>query len=298
MAGIRQILQRRKAADSVRRITRTMEMISTAKYKSYQNKRHSVVEYYDALAQIGYLLVTPQEPIDHPLLKENNSGNSALLAVGSSRGMCGAYNNHISALVDVHIRAAAGAGKKLDIYTTESRLTGLLGYHNITPKKIYPDLDQATAGHHLDNIAGEFVEQYIAGKIDSFNIVYMRYYSASSQQAQTLTILPLTELIDNLTTRATVIWPWGKISFEDFILSPAAFEIIKNLAKTIVRSSIEACFVDAALSEYLARMMAMRNATDNAETMIKELTNSYNYARQSQITGELLDIVSGTGALQ
>ncbi|MFA6176706.1 MAG: ATP synthase F1 subunit gamma [Phycisphaerae bacterium] len=298
MAGIRLILQRRKAADSVRRITRTMEMISTARYKSYQNKRNSVVEYHDALAQIGYLLVTPQEPIDHPLLKENNSGNSAILAVGSSRGLCGAYNSYVSSLVDIHIRAAKDAGKTLDIYATESRLTSLLHYHNITPKEIYPDLDKATSGNHLDNIAEEFVKQYMAGKIDSFNIVYMRYYSASCQQAQTLTILPLTELIDNLTTRATVIWPWGKISFEDFILSPAAFEIIKNLAKTIVRSSIESCLVDAAMSEYLARMIAMRNATDNAEDMIKELTNDYNYARQSQITGELLDIVSGTGALQ
>jgi F-type H+-transporting ATPase subunit gamma len=298
MAGIRQILQRRKAADSVRRITRTMEMISTAKYKSYQNKRRSVVEYHDALAQIGYLLVTPQEPIDHPLLKENNSGNSAILAVGSSRGLCGAYNSYVSALVDVHVRAAAKAGKTLDIYATESRLMSLLSYHHITPKKIYPDIDKVTSGNQIDNIAGEFVEQYMAGKIDSFSIVYMRYYSASSQQAQTLTILPLTDLIDNLTTRATVIWPWGNLSFEDFILSPAAFEIIKGLARTIVRSSIESCLVDAALSEFLARMIAMRNATDNAESMIKELTNDYNYARQSQITGELLDIVSGTGALQ
>jgi F-type H+-transporting ATPase subunit gamma len=125
----------------------------------------------------------------------------------------------------------------------------------------------------------------------------MRYYSASSQRAQTLTILPLTELITDLTIRTTVIWPWTP-SFEDFYLSPSANEIIKAIAKTIVRSSIESCFIDAALSENLARMIAMRNATKNAEDMIKELTNDYNCARQGQITGELLDIVSGTGALQ
>ena len=273
-------------------------MISTARYKSYQNKRKAIFEYHNVLSQITYLLVTSQEPIDHPLLKENNSGNSAILAISSSRGLCGAYNSYIAAMVDVHIKAAAQAGKTLDVYATEGRLMSLLNYRHITPKKIYPDIEKATGINEFNDIAEEFVDQYMEGKIDSFGIVYMRYYSATSQQAQTLTILPLTELIDNLTTRATVIWPWGKISFEDFILSPAAFELIKELARTIVRSSIETCFVDAALSEYLARMVAMRNATENAETMIKELTNDYNYARQSLITGELLDIVSGTGALQ
>ena len=297
MAGIRQILQRRKAADSVRRITRTMEMVSIARYKAYQNKRKSVVEYHDALAQIGYLLVTSQKPLEHPLLKENNSGRSAILVVGSSRGLCGAYNSHISDLVNVHIETAARFGKTLDIYATQSRLLSALNYRQIKPKKIYCDIDKAVNTTQIDEIADEFVEQYIAGQIDFFRIVYMRYYSASSQQAQTLTILPLTELITDLTARTTVIWPWT-LSFEDFYLSPSANEIIKAIAKMIVRSSVESCLVDAALSENLARMIAMRNATKNAEDMIKELTNDYNCARQGQITGELLDIVSGTGALQ
>lgn len=297
MAGIRQILHRRKAVNNIRRITRTMEMISTAKYKAYHNKRNAAVEYHNALAQIGYLLVTPQTPIDHPLLKENNSNCSAVLAIGSSRGLCGSYNSHISGLVDVHIKNASNIGKKLDIYATDSRLLSAFNYRHITPQKIYRNVDVMFDTTQLDEMTNDFIDQYMAGKIDSFDIAYMRYYSASSQQAQTLTILPITELIDNLTTRATVIWPW-KLSFEDFFLSPSASEVIKGLAKIIVRSSIEACLMDAALSEHLARMVAMRNATDNAEDMIKELSNEYNVARQSQITGELLDIVSGTGALE
>jgi F-type H+-transporting ATPase subunit gamma len=297
MAGLRQILHRRKAVNNVRRITRTMEMISTARYKVYSNKRTAVVEYHNALAQVGYLLVTPQKPIEHPLLKENNSNHSAILALGSSRGLCGAYNNYVSNLVDAHIKTAVQLGKSLDIYATRSRLLSLLNYHRITPKKIYPDIDKSLDTTQIDEIADEFIDQYTAGHINHFSIVYTRYYSASRQQVQTLTILPLTELIDNLTTRATVIWPW-KLSFEDFYLSPSAFEIANAFARTIVRSSIKACFTDAALSEHLARMIAMRNATDNADDMIKQLTNDYNRARQTQITGELLDIISGTGALQ
>ncbi|HBG27016.1 MAG: hypothetical protein A2Y10_20125 [Planctomycetes bacterium GWF2_41_51] len=296
MAGIRQILQRRKAADSIRRITRTMEMVSTAKYRTYHNRRDAVADYENALSQIGYLLVTSQKPVDHPLLKHNDANRSAVLAVGSARGLCGAYNNHILHLLEVHIKNASRFGRDLDIYATESRLLNLLNYRGIKPKKIYPNIDKSLEGFGIDEITDTFIEQYIAGKIDTFDIVYMQYFSASNQNVQTMTILPLTELIDNLTTSLTAIWPYD-ISFEEFYLSPDAFEVIKGLARIIVRASIEFCFMDAALSEHLARMVAMRSATENAENMIKQLTNEYNSARQSQITGDLLDIVGGTGAL-
>jgi len=297
MAGTRQIQQRCKAVNNIRRVTRTMEMISTAKYKAYHNKRNAVVEYHNALAQIGYLLVTPQKPLDHPLLKKNTSNRTALLAVGSTRGLCGTYNDYIYQLVKANIQTASRLGKKPDIYATDGRLTGILNYHHIKLQKIYRNTDEILATGQLDEITNDFIEQYMAGFIDNFGVVYMRYYSPSSQRPETLTILPLTELIGNLTTRSTVIWPW-ELSFEDFYLSPPASEIIKSLAWIIVRSSIEACLTDAAISEHLARMITMKNATENAEDMIKELTNDYNRARQSQITGELLDIISGTGALQ
>lgn len=297
MAGMRQILQRRRAADSIRRITRTMEMVSTAKYKTYHNRRDIAAEYENALSQIGYLLVTSQEPIDHPVLKTNKSNRSAVLAAGSTRGLCGAYNNHISRLVDVHIKNAAQFKHDLDIYATDSRLLSMLAYRGIKPEKVYPNIDKCLEGIGIDEITDTCIDRYIAGEIDTFDIVYMQYFSASSQSVQTMTILPLPELIDNLTTRSVPIWPYD-VSFEDFYLSPKAFEVIKGLARIIVRASVEFCFMDAALSEHLARMVAMRSATENAENMIKQLTNEYNVARQSQITGDLLDIVGGTGALQ
>lgn len=297
MAGIRQTLRRSKAVDNIRRVTRTMEMISTAKYKTYHNKRNAVVEYHNALAQIGYLLATSQKPIDHPLLKENSSGRTTILTVGSTRGLCGSYNDQIYRIVNANIQIASLLGKELDIYATDSRLIHTLNYHRIKPQKIYRNTDEILASDQLDEITNYFIEQYVARNIDRFGIVYMRYYSASSQKPETLSILPLTELIDDLTIRSTIIWPW-KYTFEDFYLSPSASEIIKRLARIIMRSSIETCLMDAALSEHLARMIAMRNATENAEDMIKELTNEYNRARQGQITSELLDIVSGTGALQ
>ena len=297
MAGTRQIIQRRKAVENIRRITRTMEMISTARYKSYFNKRVAVVDYHDALARMGYLLITSQKPIEHPLLKENKSGRWVVLALGSNRGLCGQFNDSVYRMVEVHAKRAKELKKNLEIYATESRLLGILDYHRMKPAKVYTDFEEMPSDELIELMAGDFVRQYIAGTLDYFGIVYMRFSSVTSQQVQTLNILPIAELVDDLVTRAKVIWPW-ELSFENFYLSPSAEEVIEGLATMMVRYSIKRCFMDAALSEHVARMVAMRNATDNADEMIKELTAEYNRARQASITGELLDIIGGTGALE
>jgi F-type H+-transporting ATPase subunit gamma len=297
MASIRQIFVRRKAVDSIRRMTRTLEMVSTARYKAYSSRWALTEAYRDALARIGYLLSTAERPLNHPLWKENASGKTALLAIGSRKGLCGSYNNELFRLLEVHLHLAQEAGRQLDIYVPRCRLEPIMAFHGVTPKEVLTDLAEMPTDPQIYAIADRFVDQYIAGEIDSFGVVYMRYYSASSQQAQTLTILPLLELIDNLTTRSHVIWPWD-LTFEDFYMSPSAEAIVEGLARMLVHHSIRSCFMDAALSEHLARMVAMRSATENAEDMIKELTADYNRARQTQITSELLDIVGAMEVLE
>jgi F-type H+-transporting ATPase subunit gamma len=296
MAAIRQILQRKKAASNICRITKTMEMISTAKFKSYNRLWQAASDYHNALARAGYLMTTGEVALEHPLLSVRTGQKRAVLAVGSSRGLCGSYNTEVYKLLAVHLRMAQAEGKQLDIYLPESRLQNSLSHYGITPKKVYTTLDELPTYLQIEEIADDFVEQYIRGDLEHFSMVYMHYHSASSQQAQSLTILPLTDLIAELATRSTAIWPW-KLSFDDFYCSPPIYKSVEALAKMIVSAWISACFMDAALSEHFARMVAMRNATDNAEQMIKDLTTEYNRARQTQITGELLDIIGGTGAL-
>ncbi len=296
MAAIRQILQRRRAASNICRITKTMEMISTAKFKSYNRLWQAASDYHDALARAGYLMTTGEVALEHPLMSARTGQKRAVLAVGSTRGLCGSYNNEVFKLLAVHMKMAEAAGKQLDIYLPESRLLNSLTHYGVTPKKVYTNLDDLPTFIQVEEIADDFIEQYIKGDLEQFSMVYMHYHSASSQLAQTLTILPVTDLIAELSTRSTPIWPW-KLTFDDFYFSPPIHRSVEELAKMIVSAWISACFMDAALSEHFARMVAMRNATDNAEQMIKDLTTEYNRARQTQITGELLDIIGGTGAL-
>ena len=271
-------------------------MMSTAKYKAYRERWAATVDFYEALARAAFLLVTPAEPIDHPLLKENSSGTAAILAIGSNRGLCGSFNNRICRHVIEHLREANERGRKLDIYATGARLVRILNSHNITLTNVYNDIQEMPTDSQLDQISQFFSSQYMEGRLDHFGVVYMRFFSATSQQAQTLTVMPLTELIDDLTTRARVIWPWD-YTFEDFYLSPHADQVVESLAKMIMRSSIQNCFMEAELSEHVARMIAMRSATENADDMIRQLTGDYNRARQTHITAELLDIIGPTGVV-
>jgi F-type H+-transporting ATPase subunit gamma len=297
MVGIRQILQRRRAVTNISRLTRTMQIVSTAMFKSYYRKWQNDADYNDALVQAGYLLVTSQTPLGHPLLRINSSGRTAILVIGSKAGLCGAYNANIWHLLEAHLQMAQAAGKKLEIYASASRLVQILNSRGVTPVKVYADLNDLPSDRQIRELAEPFIDQYIHGQLDAFSLVYMGFHSPAHQQAQTMTVMPLTEMIDHQITRAKAIWPWEQ-TFEDFIMSPSPREIIESLGAMILHGAIRACFLDAILSEHVARMVAMRMATKNAEDMIRDLTAHYNRERQTQITGELLDIISGMGALK
>lgn len=296
MAGMRQLLQRKKAVANICKVTRTMEMISTSKYKGLFNSWSESVGFYNSLAQLAYLLITAEEPISHPLAGENESDSMAVIVIGSNRGLCGSYNHNIFKLLDIHVKRAKRLKKKLKVYVYGRKVVSQLNYRGIEIAEVYDDFEEVPDYKQAWKIADDFSTMYQKGEIGYLGVVYTRFYSVASQHAQTLTILPVTELIDDLTTRATVIWPW-ELSFEDFDLSPGAWEIFDSSARMMIRSSIVSCFRDAALSENLARIVAMRSATDNADKMINELSVQYNRARQSQITNELLDITGGVEAM-
>ncbi len=297
MSNTRRILKRRSAADNIAKVTGTMETISAVRYRQYFIQWQEGRAFYDALAQLAYLVVSAEQPIDHPLMKPPASKTQVVLVIGSDRGLCGAYNNDLYRQIDTHVKMAKRFGRELVFYAKGRKVVGYLEHHGIRPARVFDEFAEIPTVEQTRTIADEFTQQYLAGQIGRLGVVYNRFFSAASQKVQTLTVLPVAELIDDLTTRATVIWPW-ELNFEDFMLLPSAAEIFEGLSRMIIRTSILDCFMEAAVSEHLSRVVCMRNATDNAEEMIKELSKDYNRARQAQITVELLDIVSGVESMK
>lgn len=297
MKGIREIDQRRKAAQNIGRLTRTMQVVSTARFKTLHRQRTAEVDYIEALAQAGYLLVGSEASVDHPLFKTNNSGKRALLVLGSKGGLCGGYNNQLWYMIRRHIEKAKEDGVPLEIAAPASRLVQVIRSRNVPISRVFEDVADLPTDVQIEHMAEHFVEQYVAGELDSFGVVYMHFHSAGTQRPQTQDILPLPKLVDHLVKRTDTIWPWD-LGFKDFECSPSAAEMVESLTNIIVHGSIRACFVDALLSEHVARMVAMRAASKNADEMVTDLSQQYNRARQAQITAELLDIIGGTGALR
>ncbi|MBC8379721.1 MAG: ATP synthase F1 subunit gamma [Planctomycetes bacterium] len=295
MANTRQILLRRNAAANISKVTGTMETISAVRYRQYYNQWAEGLAFYDTLAQLAYLMVTAQTAIGHPLMDAPKSKTNALIVIGSDRGLCGAYNSEIFRQIDTHVKMARRFGRELKIYAKGRKVLGYLEHLKIKPVHVYENFSEVPTVEQANEIGDFFMDEYMNGNIGRLGIVYNRFFSPASQKAQTLTVLPVVDLIDDLTTRATVIWPW-ELDFEDFELSPSPERIFETLATMVIRTSILRCFVNASTSEHLSRVVCMRNASDNADDMIKELTKDYNRARQGQITVELLDIVGGVEA--
>lgn len=293
MSSTRQILNRKRAAENISKVTHTMETISAVKYRQHYGPWRQGREFYDALARMAYLMVTAEQTIDNPLLAENESDTRALIVIGSDRGLCGSHNSGIFRLIDTHINLARRFGRKLKVYAKGNRVINYLNGRGVPIEQTYTDFDEVPSPQQARQMGTDFSQQYIDGKIGALSVAYTRFYSPASQRPQTISIFPVAELIDDLTTRATVIWPW-ELEFEDFIVSPSPEEIFGEIVKMIVNTVLSECFLEAALSEHLERVVAMRSATDNANEMIENLSMDYNRARQGQITTDLLDIIGGT----
>ena len=295
MAGTRQILQRRSAAQNISKVTHTMETISSVRYRQYYRMWLEGLEYFNAMAQLSYIIASAHPPILHPLLHTNPSSRHAIFVTGSNRGLCGSYNSNVCRMLDVHLKMAARFKRPLKIYVHGKRIVSFLNQRGIKPERVLDQFDEVPKPEQVAEIADEMTQDFLKGNIGRLGFVYTRFFSPASQQAQTLTILPMLDLIDDLTTRATVIWPWEMV-FDDFLLSPSADDIFDGLSSLMIRTAVAGCFIEAATSEHLSRVTAMRNATDNADEMIEDLTREYNRARQSQITNEMLDIIGGVQA--
>ena len=146
----------------------------------------------------------------------------------------------------------------------------------------------------VEAIANRYLEQYAAGELDRLDVAYTKFVSISKQVAVVETLLPLGSLTDGESGKEKAKEAAG--SMYEFM--PSAESILQEVVPTSFKVKLFKCFLDAAVSEQIARMVAMKSATENASDMIKQLSMTYNRARQSQITGEIMEIIGGVEALK
>jgi F-type H+-transporting ATPase subunit gamma len=290
MAKARALDRRRKSIRSIRKITRTMELISTTQFRRAMNRAVAATAYTRRITKlVGHLARSGLE-VTHPLLLPRPEVKHAtLLVLTANRGLCGGYNSSVMRLANARYRELRETAGELRLEVAGKRGISAFRFRKIKTDETFTHFNDKPSFAEVDVLATRYLVDFTAGALDRLDIVYTKYESASRQQAVVETLLPLTGLEGADEDLPSVETPY------EFL--PSAASILDEVVPMSFRVKLFKCFLDAAVSEQIARMVAMKAATENADGMISSLSMAYNRARQGQITGELLEIIGGAEAL-
>jgi F-type H+-transporting ATPase subunit gamma len=291
MAKARALDKRRKSTRNIRKITRTMELISTARFKRAMDRALAAAAYTRRITALVGRLAQSGLEVTHPLLEPREKTHCALLLmVTANRGLCGGYNSSVLRLALGRYHALKTEVESVRLEASGKRGVSAMRFRGIRPDATFTHFEDKPAFEEVRVIADRYLEAYQAGKIDRLDIAYTRFENLSRQYAVVETLLPLTEL-KGLDSDAR----HGDRAEYEFL--PSAASILDEVVPTSFKVKLFKCFLDAAVSEQIARMRAMKSATENADKIIANLSMTYNRARQTQITSEILEVVSGAEAL-
>ncbi|HUU97130.1 MAG TPA: ATP synthase F1 subunit gamma [Phycisphaerae bacterium] len=318
MAKARAIVQRRKAVRNIHKITRTMQLIATARYqKCYQRAVASkpytakITEMAQAVVEtnaVRELLRALEEQAGDGtpgaasaesdltgrvlrLLKPNEGvGQSVLLTITSNRGLCGAYNASVLRSVVEHRERLLADGITPALEMVGKKGANYMRFLGHELAETITDIEDRIAYGRVAAMAERYMKLYEDHAVARVDVAYMRFHSVGVQRPTVVQLLPI-EPPEATEAEAHRVRP-------DFEFSPPPAVLLARLIPETVKVRLFQYFNDAIVSEQVARMLAMRAATDAAGDMIKYLTRQYNRARQTQITLELADIVGGAEAVR
>jgi F-type H+-transporting ATPase subunit gamma len=292
MAKARAIVKRLKAVKNIRKITRTMELIATGRFKRAMDRASQAAAYTRKISEIVADLSRASLEISHPLLEPRpEPRTTALLALTSNRGLCGGYNAGVLRLVLGRLRETRQSQETLSLEVSGKRGINFLKFQGRAAERTYTQFEDKPTYAEVEQLANRFIQAFTSHAIDRLQVAYTRFESASRQVATLETLLP----IGSLQTQAQKASDERPIEYE---FLPSSGEILEEIVPAAFKARLFKCFLDAAVSEQIFRRVAMKAATENADDMIGSLSQLYNRARQTQITSELSEIIGGAAALE
>ncbi|GIW97491.1 MAG: ATP synthase gamma chain [Pirellulaceae bacterium] len=293
MANIRELDKRRKSIRNIRKITRTMELIATARFKKAMDRAAAANDYTMRMAQIVRDLANAGLETSHPLLEKRPEVRSAtMLMLTSNRGLCGGYNSAVIRAAMQRRDQLRSQSAELDLEISGKRGISAMKFRSIPIDRTYTQFEDEPAFEEVAEIADRLMEEFISRRIDRLDIAYTRFISISKQEAVVETLLPFSQPEEEQPHQDE-----QKQLVVNYEFLPSAESILEEVVPASFRVKLFKCFLDAAVSEQIARMIAMKSATENAGEIIKQLSMTYNRARQSKITGEIMEIIGGVEAL-
>lgn len=290
MGNLKEIRTRISSIESTQKITSSMKLVSAAKLRRAQTAIQHLRPYSQKLNEILSNIAGSNSVNEHlPLFEKRDPNNVVIIVLTSNKGLCGAFNSNIIKTVRNHI----------DENYSEQLKNGKLSLICIG-KKGYEQLSKLYTVEHYEEklidspdfqitstITDELVTRFINHEIDKVDIIYNQFLNAATQRITIENFLPVTSISAEK----------EKNTNSDYIIEPSAEELFSELIPKILRTQLYKTVSDSVASEHGARMISMTKATDNATEILRDLRLKYNNARQSSITNELIEIVSGANAL-
>jgi F-type H+-transporting ATPase subunit gamma len=283
MPSLRDLRRRIKGVQNMRKITKAMELVAAARMRRAQERVIAARPYSDEIASIMTELMRRSPQYQHPYLQVLPVEKRLIILVTGDRGLCGALNSNNTRLA---VREAADSGVPVSFVTIGRRGRDVI-------RRLHRDLiadqsmlgDRPTMGDVLP-AARVAMEQFESGEVQQIDIVYARFISVGRQQATLQRVIPVVPPED------------AKALTADFEYEPDPKDVLDALLPRYVEAQVYRAVLENGASEQAARMLAMRNASDNASEFIDDLTLTANKVRQASITTELMEIVSGAAALE
>jgi len=323
MAKARAIVKRRKAVRNIKKITKTMQMIATAKFQKSLRRAVGTKPYTLKIRELVAEVARNVTDVEHPLLRDvdhHRTNKIALVVLTSNRGLAGAYNGSVLRAANVFIREQEAAGKKVELYVVGKKGGTFFTFQKreIAARR---EMSDPPRFEEANESATWFMERFSKGELDAVYVASMNFISTGLQRPEVSMLLPLSGLAEAservardmaqreaqlkrgaLDSRHSGQDVEAEAQIQDtktiYEFLPDARTLLDELLPLTVRTALFQAFLDAATSEHVARMVAMKSATDNADKMAKSLTMQYNRARQSQITTELSEIMGGVEAMK
>lgn len=294
MAKALELKRRIRSVQNTRKITKTMELVSTSKLKRAQDRVVGARPYAQALAEVIGDLYSPELAERFPLLRQPGKRGvqrAAVLLITSNRGLCGAFNANLIREARRRLEELQGQGAQTELHVVGKKGVSFFRFTKrpITSQRV--DIGDRPTAAHASELVTPLMDRFAAGTLDAVDLVFAKFNSAVSTPPTTLRILPVTP------PRAPEGGE-GPRRTVNYILKPSAEEILEQLLPLYVRNQMYRALVETAAAEHGARRTAMKNATDAGADMLDLLQRTFNRARQGQITQELAEIVGGAEALK
>ncbi len=286
MAVGKEIREKIKSVKSTQKITRAMEMVAASKMRKAQERMEASRPYSEKIANVVGHLANAHPEYSHSYLSEREEQRAGYIVISSDRGLCGGLNVNLFRELVRDLRAKEAADVEVDYTAVGSKALGFLGRLG---GNMVSEVCQLGDVPELESLIGPvkaMLDAYEAGSIDRLYLVYNKFVNTMTQEPTVRQLLPL-EQEEN----KDYSHHW------DYIYEPDAKPVMDTLLQRYVESLVYQGVVENIACEMSARMVAMKNATDNAGNLIDDLELVYNKARQAAITSELADIVGGAAAV-